>query len=78
MMRAERLRSLPMLDELNRARYSPRDLLLALAPPRRPSRPPCSDGRTGCFRNTDRAATVPKSRSSKRTDKEYPGSLISR
>ena len=33
MMRAERLRSLPVLDELNRARYSPRDLLLALAPP---------------------------------------------
>jgi hypothetical protein len=33
MLREERPRSLPELDELNRARYSPRDLLLALAPP---------------------------------------------
>jgi len=33
MLRTERPQSLPALEDLNRARYSPRDLLLALAPP---------------------------------------------
>jgi hypothetical protein len=33
MLRAERPRSLPGLEESNGARYTPRDLLLAVAPP---------------------------------------------
>jgi hypothetical protein len=33
MMRTERSRSLPEGDELDRVRFSPRDLLLAAAPP---------------------------------------------